>query len=172
MPRIRRGRRRAFAVQVSMKRPIDKKLLSYRNNIVGSAVGGQTTFTLYTTTFPGTITGIRWDFAFGPAGSGATTWGDGNWTIQIVRDGVQASVINNNAAISDMVAGPEQNVLAAGNYSHANYASGEIDRQVGMTKTQRKLMGGDTIKFSVINWGTAVTGDTLFKGVFQFFVKS
>lgn len=171
MPRIRRGRRRAFAVQVSMKRPIDKKLLSFTATLVGA--GGLSSSVLYLATFPGTITGIRWDLLYQSALSTQTTPGFGPFLITIIRDGVTAPAVSYGTfATPANLMVPEQNCLVAGNWYAGSYSSGECGQYQGTTKTQRKLMGGDTIQFHTYNVGVLTTGDVQIRAIFQFFVKS
>lgn len=146
-----------------MKRPIDKKLFGMRVALPAAATTNQT---IYTTTFPGTVTGIRWDLSFCPTASVAT--GDGVWCIFILREGVNIPVVA-QAAFGALTDGPEQNVLACGNWTHGLLNEIDIDRQIGMTKTQRKLMGGDTLGITFQSTGG---GATLIKAILQFFIKS
>ena len=149
----------------SARRPIDKRLISILKAGVGSS---QVSTTLYTTTFPGTVTGLRWSLgAVADAGTGVSV---AHWAIVVVKDGLSASTM----ATSDgsTLYEPEQNVLAFGVLTCRDadsVAPTALQNFTGETKTMRKLMGGDKLVFITI--GNAASLGS-FQGVVQFFCKS
>lgn len=158
MPRVRVRRRRPYAAIVSMKRPIDKVL--YTNNAtITPAVAA---YQLYATSFPGTLTGLRWKIKFLQS---AATANYGQYYFMIKRDGIAdpSALTWGGTPVA-----PEQNVLGMGLFAHhANNTMTYEDS--GEVKTQRKLMGGD--KFMLyINCAAGAT--TNFYVQVQFFIKS
>ncbi len=154
-------RRRTSVIRRTTVRPIDKRLVALNNDGVAAT---QVNVSMYSATFPGTITGLRWDLEMhqdaGTAGAIC------HWAIVVVRDGITAP---SNVAISSAAAfyEPEQDCLAFG--------VGSIDNNVqsihfsGSTKTMRKMQGGDQLFFVIL--GTA-TNTMLLRGIVQFFIKS
>lgn len=154
-----RKRRREFFVPHT-KRPIDKKLIVVSKGTVGTT---QVNTTLLTVTFPCTIVGLRWDFSIAADAGSANSFA--YWCIQVVKDGLTTPTMGVSDG-GDFVT-PEQNVLTFGT-SIAN--NGNWGNHVaGSTKTMRKLMGGDTVIFSLRSEGTNTCE---FQGVVQFFCKS
>ncbi len=162
-----RKRRRTTPVVVSKSavRPIDKQLI----NVAGAALDAtQDEVTLFTTTFPATITGLRWSMGFiQDAGTAETAC---KWAIIVARDQIAASALVLTSGSS--MYQPEQNVLAYGSaISDLPTAAGwtGATRFEGSTKTMRKLQTGDKILF--IAKGEA-TNTWAYDGTVQFFVKS
>lgn len=152
--------KRARVVQTSSKRPIDKALIAVNKN---GLAGTQQSTVLSTTTFPCTITGLRWDItALQDAGTGVCS---GMWAIVVVRDGLSANTISFTDA--GTVYEPEQDVLAFGTWAVDNNT--DTQRISGTTKSMRKLMGGDQLV--LIAKGVATNTTTIF-GAVQFFCKS
>lgn len=155
--RTRRGDR---VITTRTVRPIEKKLVSIsKDNMAGTQVSTD----LLTTTFPGTITGLRWDLEYHQdGGTGPAIF---YWALVIERDGVTVDNIGFSDAASFF--NPEQNCLAFG--------CGSIDNNVqsfhvsGTTKTMRKMQDGDKLVF--ISVGVA-TNTCAVRGVIQFFLKS
>ncbi len=145
------------------KRPIGKNLVAVSQSVTNS----QTATTLFTTTFPATIVGVRWSLAL--IGN-ATASAAGKWMIVIVRDGVTADTIALSDAAS--VFQPEQNVLAFG-----DFRVGDLDvaggiatwHNEGSTKTMRKLQGGDLLQFIALQ---STANAAALTGTIQFFTKS
>jgi cell division protein FtsI/penicillin-binding protein 2 len=157
-------------VQVSQKRPIDKSLKNVQLTINSS---GQAQVDLITATFPCTILGLRWDFTsfqVGQAASDSTYVA--KWAIVIIRDGLTADTLG---VSSGDLYNPEQNVLAFGDHSQYVSASSlqlfDPTKNMGSTKTMRKLMGGDKIAI-VANGGSDANADLALRGTVQFFCKS
>ncbi len=145
-------------------RPIDKELKVVSQTVTTSVVAT----TLKTTTFPCTIVGLRWSFTL----QIAITTGDSDawWAIIVVRDGRAASTPSTSDGADFYT--PEQDVLAFGHMvvrdKDSSQGPGTINEQ-GVTKTMRKLMGGDLLQFITIS-STAISGNL--NGIIQFFCKS
>ncbi len=155
--------KRARTSGVRVARPIDKELKFVNQTSTTTVVQS----TLKTTTFPGTVVGLRWSFS-----AQTITTGDDivNWLIVVIPDGEAA----NTPAISDGADfyTPEQNVLAFGSAHILGNAEtgGNMNVQFeGTTKTMRKLKQGDVLAF--ITLGIVVTGSAI-DGVIQFFFKT
>ncbi len=142
------------------KRPVDKAII----NITKAAVAGsQVSTTLFTTTFPCTIVGLRWHITMlQDAGTGATF---SNWCIIILRDGLTADTL----ATSDgsTLYNPEQDVMTFGVMQIDNNTT--TVSNVGETKTMRKMQGGDKLVWLGI--GVATNTHTI-RGTVQFFCKT
>ena len=158
-------RRRTTQGFVRVKRPIAKDIISI--GITNAGVT-QRAVVLKTTTFPCTLTGLRWSLSFlsvlttGPAAQ--------FWAIVINRDGETSNTLNTASAAT--LYAPEQNVLAWGHFFvvDADIGQGPSSQLTeGVTKTMRKLQEGDTLDFITI--GTAGTAN-LVRGAVQFFCKS
>ena len=147
------------------KRPIDKKIIGIVKTLTDSA---QAETTLLTVTFPCTIVGVRWSLSTIQGHIDNDT--SFRWAIVVVRDGVVVSPIGGGDGADFYT--PEQGVLTWGTgfLSRKDEGSGPIGLQIdGVTKTMRKLQGGDTIKFI----GTADQTDGVHvTGGVQFFCKS
>lgn len=164
MPKRRRIGRRAV-YQTSKKRPLDKNIINI-SQIYGIG-GGQINTQLYGTSFPGTVTGLRWQLNF-QNGTGAT--GNIMYAIVISRDGVLPSVLANTSGAP--MYKPEQQVIAIGEMALENTGStaGPSLRGIeGQTKSMRKLQNGDAL-FFIARTDAAI--QALVTGVVQFFIKS
>lgn len=122
----------------------------------------QVTTTILTSTFPSTVTGIRWDLTFDQeAGTGASEM---DWAIVLVKEGQGPDTMQSaNAAIFYE---PEQNCLVFGHSTVRNQL--QTNHETGTTKTMRKMMVGDRIVF--IFAGTA-TNTSSVHGIIQLFQK-
>ncbi len=146
---------------VTPKRPIDKGLI----NISQSLSTTQVQTVLITSTFPCTITGLRWIL---------TSLNDNaipnlvRWAIVIVRDGLSASTLT--SADGTTLYAPEQDVMAFGvmQMGGTGNNTGLVQHDEGNTKSMRKLMLGDKILF--ITKSATSTGDI--DGCVQLFCKS
>ncbi len=157
--------KRARTSGVRVARPIDKELKSILHSDAGTT---QRTSTLKTTTFPGTVVGLRWDFtAVSPLTTAAEFL---YWAILVVPDGQAVNTIATSDAADFYT--PEQDVLAFGTMAmaDADIAAGpQAVHAEGSTKTMRKLKQGDLLQFTVLGInGTAAT----VRGVIQFFFKT
>lgn len=122
-----------------MRRPIDK---ANKNIVLTNAVTQQTVDLLDARTYPGTVTGLRWEFVFGPPA--ATNVGL-SWAIVVVKDAAAPAAsslsLSNDAAIYQ----PEQMMLAGG---IIDVQSTDNSLHIsGKTKSMRKLMVGDILQF-------------------------
>lgn len=163
MQRARKRQRTVpVVVQTSTKRPIDKKLV----NVVQTVSNAQQITSLITSTFPGTITGIRWSILF----VGGASLNSGAWAIVRSKDGVAPSTMT--LALGTLYQ-PEQEVIAFGRWgveAITNSCGPAIMLIEGSTKSMRKLMGGDQIYF-ICTGGTASAG-TVVNATIQFFDKT
>ncbi len=145
-------------------RPIDKELIVVAQTATTSVVAT----TLKTTTFPGTVVGLRWNFNVAVAQ--ATADAVVSWLIVVVQDGEAANTPSQSNG-ADLYT-PEQNVLAFGvsvvRDSDVGQGPGVIPIE-GSTKTMRKLKQGDLLQF--ITLCSAVNGATA-QGAVQFFFKT
>ncbi len=143
------------------KRPIDKNLKVVAFTGITAT---QQNVTVFTATFPCTITGIRWSLdALADAG---TASGGCSWCIQVVKDGLSAQAISTSGG-ADFIT-PEVNCVAFG----AGLSTGDKGSPKsydGNTKTMRKMMGGDLLVFSAVG---QATNTTRIFGVVQFFCKT
>lgn len=164
MPKRRRGARRAV-YQTSKKRPLDKNIINVTVPLV--IAGTQVNTQLYTTTFPGTVTGLRWMLNFQ---NGTAATGNVMYAIVVSRDGVTPSTIANTSGAA--MYKPEQQVFAIGEMALENTTSpsGPSNKTIeGQTKSMRKLQAGDVLSFIAKTDGTIASTVT---GVVQFFIKS
>lgn len=146
------------------RRAIDKEIKSV--NVASTTT--QTVTTLKTTTFPCTIVGLRWDISYiqNVTVNGATVL----WAIVVVKDGNSANTLSLSNGGDTYT--PEQNVLTWGVLAcpDSDLSSGPLmDKEIGASKTMRKLMGGDLLQF--IQLSNVASSGSL-KGVVQFFCKS
>ncbi len=142
------------------KRPINKSIIAVQQ---AGNDATDTTSTLFTTTFPCTITGLRWDLAFTQdAGTGTAFI---HWAIVLVRAGVTGDTlsITDGATFFD----PETNCLVFGSFTIDNNT--QTKHAAGSTKTMRKMQGGDILAF--VAKGSA-TNTSRVDGVIQFFCKT
>lgn len=150
-------------VQTRVRRPIDKQMVV----VAATVTNSQAATTLYTTTYPGTLVGVRWDFtALGLAATAPRL----QWAIIITRDGISASMMSQGNGTSFYT--PEANVLAFGDtYAQASgigAGPGLMDF-IGTTKSMRKLQAGDVLQ-CIYSADTA--NSFAFAGIVQFFIKS
>jgi len=161
MARRRKGR---VVVQTRKVRPKDKQIV-INSTVTAFPSAAQQDFPLYTTTFPATVTGLRWQINFGDT-TGMTIF---YWCIYLLRDGVPPGIVTGTGTLFT----PEQNVLAWGTGMTENKNNGEspsIYKDRGQSKGMRKMMGGDRLMFSY----TASSFVTAAKmsSCFQFFLLS
>jgi hypothetical protein len=147
-------------VQRRAKRPIDKKLI---NVVVNNLVAANQTVDLYTASFPGTITGLRWDLAFQRTVTN-TTIANYGWAIVLQPQGTTVSTMSLTGSLYD----PEQMVMAFGRGNSFD-PSQDPSMFVGDTKSMRKLKAGDKLVF--VAFGTA-THEHEIGGTVQFFYKT
>lgn len=147
------------------KRPIDKSIINVE---IGNLVAAQQAVVISAAaTFPGTVTGLRWDLTAVRSGGTAATISRFNWVIVHLPAGPNASTVNMTSA--GTVYTPEQNVLAFGSgLSWANTGETPI-RFEGSTKGMRKLKVGDAVHF--LAFGTATERHDI-SGIVQFFYKT
>lgn len=147
------------------KRPIDKKLT---NVLIQNLVAAKQDATLYdSATFPGTITGLRWELSAVRSGGTATTFGHFAWAIVVVPAGTTISNLSLTSAGS--LYDPEQMVLAFGRGCTWDASAGEVLMYEGSTKAMRKLKAGDKLVFTA--FGTATERHDI-TGTVQFFYKT
>jgi len=141
------------------KRPVDKSIINVLHDPITSS---QKSTTLLTSSFPCTVTGLRWNLTWHntDSGGGHKVW----WAIVVVRDSATASTIGTSDGGSFYK--PEENVLTYGTTWLEAAGSGMTS---GTTKTMRKVAGGDTLRFIVLS-STATT--TAVQGIIQLFCKS
>ena len=157
--------------RVSAARPISKTLLFF-SDTVGAVDSIQT---LFTATFPCTVTGLRWQLDT----TAHTTPQQQiishylTWAIVLVKEGNSVNMLpNGNEQTVSTLYNPEQNVLASGNMILPVNSSNSIEPWRGQTKTMRKLQAGDRIMI-VYSTGTDDDLDNPeFGGSIQFFCKS
>lgn len=160
----RRFREPVFAPRA--RRQIEKVQKNVSLALTGTV---QSDSILFTVTDPVTITGLRWDFTATPvvdSGSGSALWW---WALVISRENIVVSTLVTSDGNSPYV--PEEHVLVAGTYSTGDIAQGPafIAERDGVTKTMRKMKGGDTVHF--ISKGSAATQQCVVNGVVTFFAK-
>lgn len=156
-------RRRADGQLVTIAspaRPIDKKIITvYQPTLAGT----QIETTLYTATFPATITGLRWSMTASQGAGSALCLG--KWAVVVVRDGLSASTLIVAGSGSDLYT-PEQDVLAQGNWGIYNNVG--VVQFEDKCKTSRNLKGGDAL---ILCMRGVSTNTTALTGNIQFFVK-
>jgi len=146
-------------------RRLDKQILSFHD----APGAGQAAYQIYPTgagtTYPGTVTGLRWNIDFTPiAGISLPI----NWAIVIVKQGQVTPPINNPAVTPGVLVEPEQNCLAAGTcYLNATTLHGLNEIFNDKTKSMRKLQPGDKLMLLM-----ACAGTYNFTAIIQFFFKS
>lgn len=149
-------------VAMSAKRPIDKQLKSINLAVSNSSAST----TMYTATYPCTVTGLRWDVS---AINKLTTGNiDVAWAVVILRDGYSANSLG--LATGEFYT-PEGDVLCYGRALLADIdaSAGNINRHwEGHTKTMRKLQAGDILAVLTVG-DTANCADL--NGVIQYFLK-
>jgi len=155
--------KRARTSGVRVQRPIDKELKVV--NLTATTTVASTT--LKTTTFPGTVVGLRWSM-----GTSALTAGDAllQWAVVVVPDGEAVNTPSTTGGADFYT--PEQNVLAFGVARIMNNAEtgGNMNYNwEGTTKTMRKLKQGDVLAFLVFS---DVANSQTVDGIVQFFFKT
>ncbi len=122
--------------------------------------------TLYTTTFPATVTGLRWSFCLS-AGPSATATGCLYWMIIILRDEDLVNIIGGGDG--NPTYQPEQNVLAFGMATvHSTPAATAQFIIDGKSKTSRKMKSGDKVIFIMRTGSTNSHADL--SGMVQMFM--
>jgi len=161
------GKRRRRSVMLTRKvRPKDKQIIGVSLNPAFTVVPApvqQMNRIIYTWTFPGTITGLRWNFSFyDTTGTQAILW-----VITVQRQGVPSQIIAGTGTVYT----PEQNVLAWGMGSCNNHTDGTASRYVseGTSKAMRKMMGGDQLYLSYATSGAPGGSGLKLVGAIQFF---
>jgi len=145
-------------------RPIDKELKVVNQTATTSVVST----VLKTTTFPGTVVGLRWNISI--RGAIATSDILTHWAIVVIPDGESANTPSTSDGADFYT--PEQNVLAFGvtYVRDTDVGAGPgIMNAEGTTKTMRKLKQGDVLAF--ITLANAANGSNV-DGVVQFFFKT
>lgn len=148
----------------STARPIDKFIKSVQLVVLVN----QLETVIQTQTFPGTIVGIRWNVV--TALTTSPQFSTLIWAIVVVRDGNPTPTMSLSNGSNFYT--PEQDVLTWGMHSMNMLGSGgspAVIRDVGDTKTMRKLKQGDEIKFIAI--GSTINPVTV-HAVVQYFIKS
>ena len=142
------------------KRPINKSLIAVQQSGNNAT---DTSSQLFATTFPCTITGLRWSLAITQDAGAGTAFI--HWAIILVKAGVTQDTlaITDGASFFD----PETNCLVFGAATIANNVDSKI--MEGSTKTMRKMQGGDALVF--VAKGSA-TNTSRIDGVIQFFCKT
>ena len=138
-------------------RPIDKILAYVKQSGVDAT---QVETSLISAPFPCTITGIRWEI--GIAQSGGTGLAQCDMAIVVVREGnstIAISTVNTSQFYE-----PEQNCLAFKTVFIHNFT--QTKQWSGSTKTMRKLMVGDQIRFVMLGIATNTVN---ISGVVQLF---
>lgn len=151
------------AVQRRAKRPIDKHFANVSIAALGAAQVNTTI--LAAMTYPGTITGLRWDLNF-QRNAGANAAAEFKWAIVLVPQNTTASTLTQTSGSS--LYDPEQNVLVYGTGISWNIGD-PVMKFTGETSTMRKLKTGDTVLLVAL--GT-LTNTHLVSGTTMFFVKS
>ncbi len=145
------------------KRPVDKQLI----NIVHDTTNAQVVTVVETFTFPGTITGLRWDVVH--TMSADATVIQGVWAIVIARDGD----VPNQLALTNTTTlyQPETHVLAFGAWTGVKDAdgAGSTIHWNDSTKSMRKVQAGDSLNF--ISFATTANSGDL-SAIVQFFLKT
>lgn len=145
------------------KRPINKELIAV-NSALSSAA--QINVTLYTATYPCTITGLRWGLDVKNVVASDVA---GVWIIYVVRQG--QTVVGISDTTASTVYSPEEEVMAWGTYNLCDRSIGSeaVATFEGSTKTMRKLQGGDKLGISATC--SDIDGALLY-GIVQFFNKA
>ena len=132
-------------VRRAPRRPIDKNLI---NIALATVTNTQIQTTLKTTTFPCTVTGVRWEISV-IAGAATTNPSLCAWAIVKLRDGNTANGLGGSDG-ADFYA-PEQDVIVWGKKHIApDDTHGGPSHFGGTTKIMRKMMGGDVLAFIVV----------------------
>jgi len=146
-----------------VSRPIDKELIAVNLSVTTTQVDT----VLKTTTFPGTVVGLRWSISARSVVAAAQRV---DWAIVTTADGNSVNNIGTSNAADFYT--PEQDVLAFGSMqleANNSTAGPATHMWEGTTKTMRKLKQGDTLEFTIIS--TNATGASI-DGVVQFFFKT
>ncbi len=130
--------------------------------------------TLTLTTFPCTLTGLRWDFNTPLSSTDTSTAHYFNWAIILVKQGNDANdLLSGNQTAPAILYEPEQNVLATGFMSPGTTGNTSTSGTWrGTTKTMRKLQTGDRIALIYRLGGATDLNELHFGGTVQFFCKS
>ncbi len=148
------------------RRPISKHLISVTKDALGATT--QATTTLFSTTYPGTVTGIRWNVIASQLGAAAEE-SFGQWAIVVVEPAGTADTLADGDAATFYPS--EGDCLVWGQWNHVVDTSNSVGFMAeGSTKTMRRLNTGDTLQFVVRNGGGSVLDR--FRGMVQFFIKT
>ncbi len=158
--------------RVSAPRPISKSMIAF-----SQPIGNNTTtqeINLFITTFPCTVTGLRWELNSPMESTNFTEEGYFSWAIVVVKEGNDANSLPSGAITSGLsFYNPEQNVLAAGmGYPVPQQSTAYSLQWDGKTKTMRKLQTGDRLVLLYSKGEIDTTSDAFFGGIVQFFTKS
>jgi len=140
------------------KRPIDKVITVVDEDYVAATLQNL----IHTQTYPGTMTGLRWNFSL--AQTTGTAFARFIWAIVYLRDGDTLDDLTFTTGA--VLYKPEQNCLVWGFEIISN--NSETKHIEGTTKTMRKMMVGDQIIF--LGLGTAGNNMSL-NGAVQLFIK-
>lgn len=168
MIRRRAGLRRRTPLvrQITPKRPLEKFLMAA--NLVSTGAASNAVALLQATggfTFPGTLTGLRWNIALTSTATGTV-----QWVIVKVRDGLAAGGIPALGALATMYS-PEVDVMAFGLIPALASASWTHPVIEGSTKTMRRMNKGDQL-ILVVAFGAIGAGFGNFTIALQAFYKS
>jgi len=163
-------RRRRTVYNSRKVRPKDKQILAvWDTPFDDGATVTQKNYPLYTWTFPGTLTGLRWNITF----MDSTATQNIVWAIVIAKQGTSPSNLSIPAAPATMYS-PEQNVLAWGMEGVLAKVDGTQNRALfsDKTKSMRKLMSGDQLFLIVANTQGNISNTTRIAAAIQFFNMS
>ncbi len=142
------------------KRPINKSMINVDKDGVD---GTQVETVLITATFPGTMTGLRWNIHFTQdAGTALCEWA---WAIIIAYQDETIDTVGSTDAATFYA--PEKNCLVMGRGAIENNEGTIIES--GKTKTMRKMQVGDRLVFLIKG---VATNTTHCQGTIQFFMKT
>ncbi len=153
-------KRQRSVTYAAAKRPIDKVMTTIFHSGVNAT---DVTTTIYTATFPCTMTGLRWSLTFNQDGGVAQS--HFVWAIIYLREGetIDGLVITDGLTFYK----PESSVLVWG---YGGQKGGHLvdSLREGTTKTMRKMQAGDIIAFIMKGIATETTECA---GAVQLFVK-
>lgn len=154
MPGMVVKRRRTYGRGYQKKPKIDKELVSQQ---LTTAQLAQSASTLYTTTYPFTLAGLRWSIVMRNTNAAPGEDAIGVWAIVRVPAGSTAQNIAQGAGVQTLY-GDVKNVLAWG---QGNATSGFFfEKEEGSTKTKRKMENGDKLQLLIFN-ASPVAGDII-----------
>ena len=139
------SKKRKINATVSRARPIDKVLAYVR---LSGQDETQSSVKLVQTSFPCTITGLRWEMAITQLGGSGICEAD--MAIVIIHEGQATPALS--TATSTQFYEPEQNCLAFKTLLIDNHST--TKEWSGSTKTMRKMKIGDAIHFVALGQAT------------------